>query len=202
MVDFGIKRLRTEQKDASRVYHLFDRDDTLKLVADYGSPWLSSQDGGRTVRFAESSGKTIAQMDLAAATTKTVGSHQSKDYAIVLNHAVYAILSEYQLQDKADARRRYFVIHVADSIWLALQEAGTQPYFTLYNEVPASLTSRSLKPMLSDLPEPVGEIDRELHQYDYAVTWQADGIEHVELLVMALIFLIDRLAEGQELRKT
>jgi hypothetical protein len=201
MVDFGIKRLRAEQKDASRVYHLFDRDDTLKLVADYGSPWLPSGNADRTVRFARTSGKTIAHMDLAATATKVSGSRHSRDYAVVLNHAVYAILSEYQLQDDDDVERTYFVMHVADSMWLALKEEGNQPYFTLYSEVPASLTSRSMRPMFSDLPEPIGEIDRELHQYDYAVTWQADGIEHAELLVMALVFLIDRLGDVHQLRK-
>jgi hypothetical protein len=193
MVDFGIKQLLTEQKDESRVYHLFDRNNTLKLVADFGSPWLSSQDGNRAVRFAETSGKTIAQMDLAATATKMVGSHQSKDYAVVLNHAVYAIFSEYQLHDEDDAERVYFVIRVGESMWLALKEEGGQPYFTVYDEVPASLISRSMKPMFSDLPEAVGEIHQNYRQYDYAVKWQADGIQHAELLVMALIFLIDRL---------
>ena len=196
MVDFGIKRLLTEQSGDARVYHLFDRDDTLKLVADYGSPWLSSEHADSTVRFAETSGKTIAQMDLAATDTKTQGGRQSRDYVIVLNHAVYAILSEYHLRDDDETERIYFVIHVAESMWLALKEKGNQPYFTLYNTVPTSLTSRSMKPMFSDLPEPVGEIDRELHQYDYAVTWQPDGIKHAELVVMALVFLIDRLNDG------
>ena len=127
MVDFGIKRLRAEQKDASRVYHLFDRDDTLKLVADYGSPWHLSEHADRTVRFAETSGKTIAHMDLAATDMKTTGSRQSRDYAIVLNHAVYAILSEYHSHDNDSTERTYFVMRVADSMWLALKEKGAQP---------------------------------------------------------------------------
>jgi hypothetical protein len=119
---------------------------------------------------------------------------QSTDYAIVMNHAVYAILSEYHSHEEA-AERIYFVLRVADSAWLALQEDTNEPYFTLYDEVPASLTSRSMEPTYSDLPDPIGEINRRVHQYDYTVSWQSEIIKHLDLLIMALVFLIDRLSE-------
>jgi hypothetical protein len=160
-------------------------------VADFASPWLSSEHSNRYVRFATSSGKTIAQMDLAATATKLLGGRQSKDYAIVLDHAVYAILGEYHSHDEED--RTYFVLRVADSMWLVLEEEAEQPYFTIYNEVPASFSSRSMEPMFSDLPEPIGEINRGGTQYDYTVSWHDEGIRKMELLVLSLIFLIDRL---------
>lgn len=194
MANFSIKRLQSEQEDNARLYHLFDKEGSLKLVADYGSPWLAAEDSDRYVRFAESTGKIIAQMDLAATATKMMGGHQSKDYAIVLNHAVYAILSEHHAQEDGVAHT-YFVLRVAENVWLALKEETNQPYFTLYDEVPASLISRSMEPIYSDLPDPVGEINRGVRQYDYTVAWQAEIIKHLDVLIMALVFLIDRMAE-------
>ena len=194
MVDFSIKRLQMDEESESRVYHLFDREGSLKIVADFASPWLSSEHSDRYVRFADSSGKTIAQMDLAATETKMLGGRQSQDYAIVLNHAVFAILSEYQWHDE-EGSRTYFVLRVAESMWLVLKEETNQPYFTIYNEVPASLTSRSMEPMFSDLPEPIGEINQDSQQYNYLVRWQEDSIKRLGIVVLGLIFLIDRLKD-------
>ena len=192
MIDFGVKQLHKDDEDGSRVYHLFDHAGSLKIVADYASPWLSAEHSDRYVRFASSSGKTIAQMDLAATAIKLIGGRQSKGYAIVLDHAVYAILSEYHVQDDEE-ERVYFVLHVGDSLWLILKEETEQPYFTIYNEVPANLTSRSREPMFSDLPESIGELSQDLNQYDYIVSWQEEGIKRLGILVLALVFLIDRL---------
>lgn len=194
MVDFGIKQLQMGDESVSRVYHLFDRDGSLRVVADFASPWLASENSDRYVRFADSSGKTIAQMDLAATATKLFGGRQNKDYAIVLNHAVYAILSEYQWHSGGEDRV-YFVLRVAESMWLVLKEEMEQGHFVIYNEVPASLTSRSMEPMFSDLPEPIGEISQDSLQYDYVVAWQEDGIKHLGMIVLALVFLIERLED-------
>ncbi|MCB8945533.1 MAG: hypothetical protein H6658_17425 [Ardenticatenaceae bacterium] len=181
-----------DEEGTSRVYHLFDRDGSLKVVADFASPWLSSENSERYVRFADSSGKTIAQMDLATTAVKSLGGRQNKDYAIVLNHAVYAILSQYHWHDN-DGDRIYFVLRVGENMWLALKEESNEPYFTIYDDVPASLISRSAEPMFSNLPEPIGEINWGSQQYDYTITWKEERIERMALLVMALVFLVDRL---------
>ena len=194
MIDFGIKQLKMDDEATSRVYHLFDRDGSLKIVADFASPWLTSENPERYVRFADSSGKTIAQMDLAATAVKAIGGRQNKDYTIVLNHAVYAILSEYQWHGD-DGDRIYFVLRVGESMWLALKETDNEPLCSIYNDVPASLISRSTEPMFSDLPEPIGEVTYAAQQYNYTVHWKEDRIQQLGLVVMALVFLIDRLED-------
>ena len=102
---------------------------------------------------------------------------------------------EYHVQDD-EGERVYFVLHVGDSLWLVLKEETEQPYFTIYNEVPAHLISRSREPMFSDLPEPIGELSQDLNQYDYVVSWREEGIKRLGILVLALVFLIDRLQDG------
>ena len=195
MIDFGIKRLDMSDGGISRVYHLFGHDGSLKLVADFASPWLTSENPKRYVRFANSAGKIVAQMDLAATATKLFGGRQSKDYTIVLDHAVYAILSEFHSHED-DEERTYFVLRVAESMWLVLKEEKDPTQFTIHNDVPASFTSRSMEPMFSDLLEPSGEINRGSTQYDYAVSWHDERIKKMELLVLGLVFLIDRLEDG------
>ena len=194
MADFGIKQLPMDEETGSRVYHLFSRDGSLRMVADFASPWLTSENPDRYVRFADSAGKTVAQMDLAITATKSFGNRQSRDYAIVLNHAVYAILSEYRWQSKKESKI-YFLLRVADSMWLILKGEGRESYFTIYNEVPPSLISRSAEPNFSDLPEPTGEIGRDSDQYDYVASWRQEGIRRIGLVVLALVFLIDRLED-------
>ncbi len=188
MLEYTLKRLHVDNDD-SRVYHLFDRDGGLRLVADYGSPWLSDK-SERFVNFATASGKTLATMDLAATATKYLGGRHNKDYAVVLDHAVYAIFSEYRVTEGDE--RLYFVIRVADQLWLALHEESEEPLYSIYNEVPASFMSRSVEPIFSDLPEPAGKVERGIRQFDFSVVWRETGLEHPGVIVGALLFLVDR----------
>jgi hypothetical protein len=194
MIEFTIKRLHQNEQDETRIYHVFNRDGGLRLVADYGSPWLP-EESNRFVRFARPNGKTIATMDLAATPMKTMGGRHSQDYAIVVDHAVYAIFSEYHVTDE-DEHRLYFVLRVGEKMWLALREEYGEAYYTIYNHVPPSFISRSVEPMFSDLPEPDGQIEKGMRQFDYAITWHEESFKHPATVTAALIFLIDR--QGDE----
>jgi len=90
---FGIRRLDAGG-DNGRRYHLFDEDGRVELVADYGSRWLAAEPGHH-VRFARSSGDVVASMRLPRPLLPGHNRQRSVSYAVILNHAVYAIINEY-----------------------------------------------------------------------------------------------------------
>jgi hypothetical protein len=50
--------------------------------------------------------------------------------------------------------------------------------------------------MFSDLPEPDGQIEKGMRQFDYAITWHEESFKHPATVTAALIFLIDRQGDG------
>lgn len=192
---FGVRRLNSNLQ-YSRRYHLFDEDGRLELVADHGSPWLLA-DPDRTVRFARANGDAVASMALPRQRPESGNGQHSVSYAIILNHAVYAIVNEHQDSTKTDSvLSTYFTIEVEGMRWLALKQPARDAYVCLYDEVPADLTIYE-EPLEAPLPEPVGEIHQSTGEYDLTAEISAGRLTQTALVLLALIFLVDRPANTE-----
>lgn len=181
-MDYRIKRLSSNRE--SNQYHLYDRDNKLILVADHGSPWLEGLPRSH-VRFAKPDGIGIASMDLKAPERTKFG-RQHMAYALVANHAVFAIINKYW----KDKQPPYFVVEVADILWLVLSNKEEPKNFALYNEVPADLMVFD-EVSQSSLPDSVGNIYHGIGEYDYQISMPPVHPDNSALVTLALIFLID-----------
>jgi hypothetical protein len=181
VMDYRIRRLPPLEE--SRQYHLYDQENRLGLVADFGSPWLGGLRGSY-VRFGLPSSDLVALMDVSVSSRKKNGrSHIA--YAIQQNHAVSAILNKYQVGDKPP----YFVIEADEQLWLALPQAD-QKHYLLYNEVPSDLMITN-EPVTTSLPAPIGTIYFEIGEYDYQIVMPPQELNFPQLIMLALVFLID-----------
>jgi hypothetical protein len=193
-MDFGVKRLPADENDARR-YHLYDRSGRLVLVAEQGTPWMAD-DVPQRVRFAYSDGRTMATLDLPRSATR-VGDKGARQigYVLVVNHAVYAILNEYEWPPLATGAEqpRYYIIEVEGKLWLA-QQHGSDPIFMLYDEVPPTLSTYGLSAD-DNLPDPIGRIRLlapDTAEYDFRIDLPPDQMQHADLMVLTLAVLIDR----------
>jgi hypothetical protein len=197
-MDFGIRRLRVAGMEAGAPYHLFDRDGRLILVADTGTPWITA-DARQHVRFALPDGKEVATLDLpwnGKSQPKKEVRHTA--YAIIQNHAVYAIINEYTRPAAEGKKARpYFVIEVETAMWLAAAQRGEGGVATyaVYDEVPPGINTPE-GVAIADFPEPIGTIKQGTADgnllYDYTVQLVLGRVTHSALVVLALVFLIDR----------
>jgi hypothetical protein len=197
-MDFGIRRLQVAGMEAGAPYHLFDRDGRLILVADTGTPGIRA-DARQHVRFALPDGKEVATLDLPLN-----GKSQSKKearhvaYAIIQNHAVYAIINEYSRPAAEGKKARpHFVAEVETAMWLAMPQRGEGGItsYAIYDEVPPGInTPEGIA--VADFPEPIGGVYRGTADgdppYDYTVNLPLGRVTHSALVVLALVFLIDR----------
>ena len=181
-MDYRIQRLSSYGE--SKQFHLFGQEDRLELVADYNSPWLSGLSGSH-VRFGLPSGDMVAFMDLKAPERMKNG-RQHTAYAIVKDHAVFAIVNKHLIPE----RLPYYVLEVADILWLALPNANEPKHFSLYNEVPADLMVYD-EPTQSDLPNAIGNIYHDIGEYDYQIVMPSNQPQSPSLIALALTFLID-----------
>lgn len=181
-MDYRIQRLSSYGE--STQFHLYDRDSKLTLVADHNSPWLSGLPGSH-VRFGLPSGDMVAFMDLKAPEREKNG-RQHVAYAIVKDHAVFAIINKHMLPERVP----YFVIEVADILWLALSTTNEPKTYSVYNEVPSDLLVYD-EPTHSDLPGAIGNIYHGIGDYDYQILMPPTKPQHPDLIALALTFLID-----------
>lgn len=185
-MDFAIRRLSAE-RDSGRRYHLFDGKGQLRLVADYASPWLPADEQNR-VRFARSGGQLVASLDLPEERGRVRNGRSHTSYALILDHAVYAILNKYQ-EEHSD-KPPFFTIEADDLTWLAWPDPQAQSLLTFYSDVPAGL-------MLVNDPQdlagrdPAGIVDQAAGEYDFRVTLPVNPLHHVDLILLALVFLAD-----------
>lgn len=186
-MDFGIRRLQGEQ-DAGQRYHLFDGKDRLQLVADHGSPWLPADEQNR-VRFARPGGQVVASLDLPKEEKRVKNGRIHTSYALILEHAVYAILNKYQ--DKQGKKRPFFTVEADGVTWLAWSETGSNVLLALYKEVPANLMVVN-DPLESGQLDPVGAVSRAEERYDFSVTLPVHPFHHADLIILALVFLFDQ----------
>jgi hypothetical protein len=186
-MDYGIQRLSSSIPDVRR-YHLFDSQNKLKLVADHGTPWILPA-GSNQVRFGLPSGEVRATMDLTWTAREKRNGRQHVAYAIIVDHAVYAIINRYSHVED-NGQPDYFVLEVADTLWLALGKANSAGHYTLYDEIPSDLMI-SDTPEQADLPDPIGYLYQGLGEFDYNVVIPQKQITEPTLIALALSFLID-----------
>ena len=186
-MDFGIRRLHDEQ-GSGRHYHLFDAQDQLRLVADFASPWLPAGEADR-VRFARSSGQLVASLDLPEEEGKKRNGRVHTSYALILDHAVYAIINKYQQTD--NNKQPFFTIEADGVTWLAWSNPDSDILLTLYKEVPANLMVVS-DPFESAPIDPVGAVKRAAGDRDFVVTLPVNPLHHADLVTLALVFLFDQ----------
>lgn len=181
-MDYRIKRLPPFEE--SKQFHLFDREDRLRLVADHNSPWLTGLPGSH-VQFGKPSGVMVASMDLKAP-ERVKNGRQHTAYAIVKDHAVFAILNKHVIPDK----QPYYIIEVGELLWLALPHTDEPKHYSLYDEVPSDLMVYD-EPNHSDLPDAIGNIYHEIGDYDYQAALPTVRTQDPTLITLALVFLID-----------
>jgi hypothetical protein len=152
-------------------------------------------DARKQVRFAQPDGRQITSLDLSLERkkdTKKDALHAA--YPLVLEHAVYAILNEY-LPSPAEGKQvelPYYILEVEGDLWLARGQRDAEPYYHLYDQIPATMTT-FLSLASTDLPEPFGAIHRvDLSDYDYIVDLDPSRLQHAGLIALALVFLVDR----------
>ncbi len=186
-MDFGIKRLYAEE-ELGRRYHLLDGKGKLILVADYGSPWLPA-DSQRRVYLARSGGQIVATFDLPEGGKKARNGRSQTSYALILDHAVYAILNEYQ--EESGHKLPFFTIEADGVTWLAWSDAEDDALLTLYSDVPPNLLIVN-DPFESGQLKSVGVVKRASGEYDFTVTLPVNPLHHADLIALSLIFLFDQ----------
>jgi hypothetical protein len=187
MVSYTIRRLHAAG-DRDRRYHLFDRADQLLLVADLGSAWLPA-DQDHQVRFARPNGDPVATMDLPQPDDRRPV--KSRDYAIIFEHAVYALISaRSSSKSQQDAEFDRLVIEVEGHRWLALCWPGGREALMVIYDADAADIPTHIDPASTDLPEPIGVVE-DGGEAEFHVTLPAGRPAQGHLLAMALVFLID-----------
>lgn len=187
-MNFVIKPLHTIN-DTMRLYHLFDDDDSLVMVADYGSPWSSSE-ANQQVRFAWPNGTSLAILDLQSANHKQSGNKQHTDFALVMGYAVYSMISHYHSSITSDGLpEHYFVIKMEEMEWLALPEGDD---LLIYGTVPFSFVSRCHVPDVAILPDVIGRLTAvSPTSPDKTISLPFGSISHTPLIALALSFLLE-----------
>lgn len=187
MVSYKIRRLHAEG-DRDRRYHLFDRADQLILIAEQGSAWLPEEQRHQ-VRFARPNGEPIATMDLPRPDERRPA--KSQDYAVIYDHAVYALISApAPARSSTGARFDRLVIEVEGNRWLALCWPGGREALLVIYDADAGGLSTYIDPDSADLPEPIGLVEAG-DEYDFNMTLPAGRLAQAPLLGLALVFLID-----------
>jgi len=199
MVSYRIRRLPAGDESGRR-YHLFDRDDRLLLVADQGSAWIPPGDVAQ-VCFARPGGEQVASMDLPATAGNRPDS-KKQNYAIIYEHAVYALLTAMDLssgtgslaQTSAPGKFDRLVIEVEGYKWLGLcwTDDDNGRLLVLYDMGTTGLSS-SVDPESADLPEPIGLLEVSTGDYDFDLTLPGGRLAQGPLLGLALVYLVDGL---------
>jgi len=187
MVSYKVRCLHADG-DRDRRYHLFDRADQLLLVADQGSAWLPPEQE-QQVRFARANGELVATMDLSRPDERRPT--KGRDYAIIFDHAVYALISApASTRFPSEARFDRLVIEVEGNRWLALCWPGGLEALMVIYDADASGISTHIHPDSADLPEPIGLVETG-SDCDFNLTLPAGRLAQAPLLGMALVFLIN-----------
>lgn len=179
---YAIRRLSGD--DRSRRYHLYDAEDQLVLVADHGTPWLSDEPF-RHVRLALPNGEPVAVVDLPWP-VENPRRPQAPVYAVIYEHAVYAIFSAHS------GISRPFPYHIAEvegHRWLVLP--GADAVHHLYAGTPSGLAF-SQDPRELNLPPEIGRITAVDDPIQVELTLPPDVVlREPALFALALAFLLD-----------
>lgn len=188
-MNFVVARLNATPEMAQ--YHLYDHRERLTLVADYGSPWLPPHQ----LRLAKPDGKPVASLTLPKPTFTRLRRKTSNltSYALVIENAVYAVLNKLQPSSANQSDTPYYIIEVESQKWLALDEPEQRDRFALYNAIPPRLAFTPLRQL--PLPAAIGLITPtpdERSPFDFAIQLEPGRLRHFNLILLALVFLIDR----------
>jgi hypothetical protein len=183
---FKVKRLH-DATDAGRRYHLFDEAHHLLLVADQGSPWLPEEPGGR-VRFARPGGEQVATLDLPRVGSASAPPGKKVSYAIIFNHAVYAIFNEQSADPNSPPD---YLLEVEGSRWFVTREEPDRPAsLNIYNQSP---TDAEFYPE-TELPGPIGTIRPAadgVGDYDFTISLPEERLSQAALIALALVVIAD-----------
>ncbi|MFW6068246.1 MAG: hypothetical protein ACOC9E_01545 [Chloroflexota bacterium] len=174
-------------------YMLLDLNGATLLHADQsqGPP----PESRRQIRLMRPGGRLLATIDVPPATVDE--EEQQRDYAIVHEYAVYAIVSVHFRQNAEGngGPERYFVLEVEGETWLLLPHPEQKACYALYDEAPAGLHTYETLTEL-DLPRHIGQFCRGDEGDEQALTVQLDTVRlaHTSLVVLALGLLIDQTA--------
>jgi|GEM_PF-2205069 len=190
---FFIKRLRAA--DNARRYHLYDATNTLLLVADYSSPCLSG-DEEQEVRIARPDGFPLATLELPQPRSGKPERQRRTRYAVIHDHAVYALINA-EVDPTAAIALPYYVVEVEGLRWLALAQPAVVPGggcalgLALYAETAAHLAIYA-GCLADDLPQPMGALEPQSDGYILSWTLPPDcELAQPDLLALALAFLLE-----------
>lgn len=192
MLAFHIQRMPPVASD--RRYQLFNDQGELTLIADYGSPWLPRAVPNQ-VRFALCDGRAVATLDLPQDFDERESSAAPASYAVIFDYAVHAIINEVTPSStRSLARGPFFTLEASGKVWFVLPRDGQQVGYMLYRS-PGGY-SRNLDPDLAGISNPIGSIDPSAGRYDFLAQLPLGELEQSEIVVLALVFLIDEVAPG------
>jgi len=182
---FKVKRLH-RATESGRRYHLFDEDHHLLLVADQGSTWLPEEPQThqtQRVRFAKPNGEQIALLDLPR--TSGAISGKAASYAIIFNHAVYALFSELAADPNSPSD---YLLEVEGNRWLvARQEQDSLVSLNIYDQFPADIEIYAE----TELPEPIGSIRSAEGDYDFTISLPSEELSQAPLIALALVIVVE-----------
>lgn len=190
MLAFRIRRMPPVASD--RRYQLFNDQGELALIADYGSPWLPRAVPNQ-VRFALCDGRAVATLDLPQDFEQRAG---PASYAVIFDYAVHAIINEVSPSStRSLAGGPFFTLEAGGKAWLVLPRDGQQAGYALYRS-PGGY-SRNLDPDLAAISDPIGSIDSGAGRFDFVAELPLGELEQGEIVILALVFLMDGAAPGQ-----
>mgnify|MGYP001335335143 CR=1 FL=1 len=193
-MDYSVRFLQLDS-NGKHCGHLYVGQNRLSLVADYGSPWLKDEPG--KVRLARPSGEFIASLEFPGLKTTSKGGNPRTNYALVYDHAVYAIITEYPWpQPNEPDAAPYFEIETEGQRWVALNRPadGRSPTacYVLCADAPANFQPYT-QPLDNCLSDPVGQIDRQEAASEFVVMLPDGRFRQAQLILLSLVFLIHQL---------
>lgn len=182
-MDFGVKQLNVDLGTA-RLYHLYDKWDRLRFVADHGSPWLADNPR-HYVRLARTDGHLVATLNLPWGDVNLAEKKRPLSYAVLVDHAVYAVFEVY------GGKRPLIVLEVEESRWLVAPNPHDDG-FSLFDNAPSSFRLRTNQ--AEEITEPpVGRLLCHQGSYDFVLELpNKRPLRRPAILSLALTVLLDR----------
>lgn len=187
-MEFRIKRVYAGD-EPTRCYHLYNQQEKLILVADHDTPWLP-EDSHHQVRFARADGELVASLDLPWQADKHKSGMSFTRHAIILDHAVYAIISVYWDKEIND-KRPYLVIEVEGHRWFAKCCHPDGYDYAIYENVPTNLTVVD-ELLEEELPPLVGYLNTVVGGREFDLALPGKILQKTAVIALAILFLLDR----------
>lgn len=194
-MEYIVQRATSEAGESPAYSLLGTNGETLLLADQSQGPPPESR---RQIRLMRPDGRLLATIDVPPATIDE--EEQKRDYAIIHEYAVYAIISVHQRQGAANGNggaTQYLVMEVEGETWLLLPHPEQDACYALYDEAPASLHTYETLTEL-DLPRHIGRFCRDNENQPLSIQLETARLMHTNLVVLALAMLIDQTATSFE----